>query len=197
MSLPASKMKQLELDLEYLNNLTNLITRIKICTKLGSSMLSPYGKVVVAGGAIRDMLFNKPVSYIDVFYEGEINDLLFKQYFPNSITPTVDAYPDGWNLTHNIMHEHFPVKIQLIQVKDIAKHIETFPSPMMRMWFDMEGIHGLDAAVMADAKNKTFFWDQQVDLGYFLKIKDKYSDWKHEFMEKHFNPEQEEESMEF
>ena len=87
------------------------------------------------------------------------------------------------------MHEHFPVKIQLIQVKDIAKHIETFPSPMMRLWLDGDGIHGLDSAVFGDAKAKVFFWDQQVDLGYFKKIKDKYSDWKHEFMEKHFNPE--------
>lgn len=194
-------MKQIELDLEYLTNLTTLVSRIKICTKLGG-MLSPYGKAVVAGGAIRDMLFNRPVSDIDVFYEGEINDLLFKQYFPNSVVPTVDVYPDGWNLTHNIMHEHFPVKIQLIQVKDIAKHVETFPSPMMRMWFDIEGIHGLDGCVFGDAKAKVFFWDQQVDLSYFKKIKEKYSDWKHEFMEDHFNPEQdnpevEEESMEF
>lgn len=196
MSLKASKIKQLELDLEYLTNLTKLITKVKMSTKLTSSMLSPYGRAVVAGGAIRDMLFNKPVSDIDVFYEGEINDLLFKQYFPNSITSET-VYPDGWNLTHNIMYEHFPVKIQLIQVKDIAKHIETFPSPMMRMWLDMEGIHGLDAAAMTDAKDKVFFWDQQVDLGYFLKIKDKYLDWKHEFMEKHFNPEHEEDFMEF
>ena len=180
-------MKQLELDLEYLTNLNKLVSKVKICTKLGGIM-SPYGKVVVAGGAIRDMLFNKPVSDIDVFYEGEINDLLFKQYFPNSVTSDT-VYPDGFNVTHNIMHEHFPVKIQLIQVKDIAKHIETFPSPMMRMWFNTEGIHGLDAAVMADAKDKVFFWDQQVDLGYFLKIKNKYLDWKHEFMEEQFNPE--------
>ena len=66
---------------------------------------------------------------------------------------------------------------------------------MMRMWFDMEGIHGLDGCVFGDAKDKVFFWDQEVDLGYFVKIKEKYSDWKHEFLEKHFNPESEAEAL--
>ena len=47
----------------------------------------------------------------------------------------------------------------------------------------------LSAATWWHPQGGVFFWDQQVDLGYFKKIKDKYSDWKHEFMEKHFNPE--------
>lgn len=186
-------MKQLELDLEYLTNLNKLVSKVKICTKLGGIM-SPYGKVVVAGGAIRDMLFNKPISDIDVFYEGGFNEQLLKQYFPNSIT-SESVYPDGFNVTHNIIHEHFPVKIQLIQVKDIAKHIETFPSPMMRLSLDAKGIHGLEMDVYSDAKDKVFFWDQKVDLGYYLKIKDKYLDWKHQFMEEHFNPESELETV--
>ena len=106
-------MKEINLDLEYLTNLNKLVSKVKICTKLQSSILSPYGKVVVAGGAIRDMLFNKPISDIDVFYEGGFNEQFLKQYFPNSIT-SESVYPDGFNVTHNIIHEHFPVKIQLI-----------------------------------------------------------------------------------
>lgn len=187
MSLPASKMKQLELDLEYLTNLISLISKIKVCTKK-SSFMSPYNKTVVAGGAVRDMLFNKPVNDIDVLYEGELNESMVKQYFPNVVTSD-SVYPDGFNVTHNLMYDKFPVKVQLIQVKDIAKHLETFPSPMMRLYVDDEGIHGMDTCVFQDALAKTFFWDQAPDLSYFLKIKDKYSDWKHEFMEEQFNPE--------
>ncbi len=188
-------MEEINLDLAYLTSLITLIGKIRVCTKM-SSFMSPYNKTVVAGGAVRDMLFNKPVDDIDVFYEGELKEDMLKQYFPNVVTSD-SVYPDGFNVTHNFMCDMFPVKVQLIQVKDIAKHIDTFPSPLMRLYVDSDGIHGLDSTVFGDAKDKVFFWDQKVDLSYFLKIKDKYSDWKHEFMEKHFNPEVEEEFMEF
>ena len=158
--------------------------------------MSPYNNTVVAGGAIRDMLFNKPIDDIDVFYEGELKEDMLKQYFPNIVTSD-SVYPDGFNVTHNFMCDMFPVKVQLIQVKNIEAHLKTFPSQMMRMWLNGDGLHGLDSIVFQDAITKVFFWDQEVDLSYFKKIKAKYSDWKHEFLEKHFNPEHEEEFMEF
>lgn len=182
-------MKTIELDLEYLVNLITLIGKVRVCSKL-NTYTSYYNKTVVAGGAVRDMLFNKPVDDIDVFYEGELNEAMVKQYFPNAVASD-SVYPDGFNVTHNLMCDMFPVKVQLIQVKDIKKHLETFPSPMMRLYVNSDGVHGMDSCVFQDAKTKTFFWDQEVDLSYFKKIKAKYSDWKHEFMEKHFNPEQE------
>lgn len=180
-------MKQLELDLEYINNLIALISKIRVSSKL-KTFMAPYNKVVVAGGAIRDMLFNKPVNDIDVFYEGELKEDMLKQYSPNVVTSD-SVYPDGWNVTHNIIYESFPVKVQLIQVENIEKHLETFPSQMMRLYVDGDGVHNLDSMIIQDALTKTFFWDKAPDLSYYLKIKAKYSDWKHEFMEKHFDPE--------
>ncbi len=181
-------MKTIELDLEYINNLIALISKIRVCSKQ-KTFMAPYNKVVVAGGAVRDMLFNKPVDDIDVFYEGEINESMFKSYFPNATTPDT-TYPDGWNVTHNIMCDSFPVKVQLIQVENIEKHLETFPSQMMRLYVDGNGVHGVDSNVIQDAMSQVFFWDKAPDLNYFLKIRAKYSDWKHKFMEKHFNPEE-------
>jgi len=62
---------------------------------------------------------------------------------------------------------------------------------MMRLYVDGGGVHGLSSLMIQDALTQTFFWDKAPDLSYYLKIKSKYSDWKHEFMEKHFNPESE------
>lgn len=186
-------MKQIELDLEYISNLLALINKLRVSSEL-KTFMAPYNKVVVAGGAIRDMLFNKPVSDIDVFYEGELKEDLLKQFFPTVVTSD-SVYPDGFNLTHNIIYESFPVKVQLIQVENIEKHLETSPSPMMRLYVDGGGVHGLDSSIIQDALTQTFFWDKAPDLSYYLKIKSKYSDWKHEFMEKHFNPESELEAI--
>ena len=186
-------MKQIELDLEYINNLIALISKLRVSSEL-KTFMAPYNKVVVAGGAIRDMLFNKPVSDIDVFYEGELKGDVLKKYFPNVVTSN-SVYPDGFNVTHNFMCDMFPVKVQLIQVENIEKHLETFPSPMMRLYVDGDGIHGLGSQMIQDALTQIFFWDKAPDLSYYLKIKSKYSDWKHEFMEKHFNPESELEAI--
>lgn len=180
-------MKEINLDLVYLHNLTVLISRVRVCSKF-SQMFGEFNKTVVAGGAIRDMLLNKPISDIDVFYEGELDDSKLQQYFTN-IKPTGNTYPDGFNVTHTIMHIDFPVPIQLIQVKNIKNHIGTFPSPMMRLSLDDTGISGMDTCFFSDAQVQEFCWDMKPDLWYFLKIKEKYSDWKHVFMEEDMNPE--------
>lgn len=182
-------MKEINLDLEYLSKLNALISRVRVCSKI-QVMFGSYNKTVVAGGAIRDMLFNKPVKDIDVFYEGEVDDSKLEQYFTN-IKPTGNSYPDGFNVTHTLKHKDFPVPIQLIQVKNIEEHIKTFPSPLMRLSVDSEGIHGMDSSVFSDAQIQEFVWDIKPDLFYFLKVKKKYSDWKHIFMEEDMNPEME------
>jgi Poly A polymerase head domain len=173
-------MNEVNLDLAYLSKLTTILLRTGFC---GAS------NCCVAGGAIRDMLLNKPVSDIDVFYEGTVNTKTLQAYFEQVQETDIPNYPEGFNVTHKLKQVGIPVPIQLIQVNNIEEHIKTFPSPMMRMWFDMEGLHGLSPGVIADANSNVFFWDQKVDLPYFLKIKNKYSDWKHMFHEDEHNPE--------
>lgn len=182
-------MKEINLDIEYLNNLNTLISKVRVCSK-PVQLLGEYNKTVVAGGAIRDMLFNKPVKDIDVFYEGELDDKKLEGYF-TSIKPTGNSYPDGFNVTHTVAHKDFPVPIQLIQVKNIEAHIKTFPSPLIRVWVEKGVIHGIDSLLVHDALMQEFCWDIKPDLHYFLKIKEKYSDWEHVFMEEAMNPEPE------
>ncbi len=188
-------MKQVEIDFEYLDKLGSILSKVYFST----GKLQTYAKCAVAGGAIRDMLLQKPVNDIDVFYEGELSDKSLKNFF-KTVKSSETNYPDGFNVTHTVSCAAIPVPIQLIQVKDIKKHIETFPTPMSRVYYHFDtGLHGVDVQFVADTVAKEFVWDKKVDMPYFDKIKAKYSDWKHVFTSPEYDPYQEnvEEELDF
>jgi hypothetical protein len=181
-------MKQVEIDFEYLDLLGTVLSKVAF-----SSVSATYCKATVAGGAIRDMLLQKPISDIDVFYEGELNDKQLSAYFKQS-KATNQSYPDGYTVTHNVTLDGLPVPIQLIQVKDIKKHIETFPTQMSRVWYShADGLGGVDLDFVYSVKKNEFLWDSKVDMPYYDKIKEKYSDWKHLFLNQEDNPYHEQE----
>jgi hypothetical protein len=176
-------MKQVEIDFEYLNLLGTLLNKVTF-----SGGMSKFIKCAVAGGAIRDMLLQKPVSDIDVFYEGDLNEKSLSSYF-HQIKGTSQTYPDGFSVTHTVMMIDLPVPIQLIQVKNIEKHIATFPTQMSRVWYAHEdGLHGVDLDFVYNVTQNEFVWDSKVDMPYYDKIKEKYSDWKHVFLTPKDNP---------
>ncbi len=181
-------MKQVEIDFEYLNLLGSILSKVKF-----SSVIGHFPKCVVAGGAIRDMLLQKPVSDIDVFYEGTLVEKSLSNFF-KQVKGTNQSYPDGFTVTHTVEMPGIPVPIQLIQVKDIEKHIYSFPTPMSRVWYDYEkGLQGVDMDFVTFVVSKDFMWDSKVDMPYYDKLKEKYSDWKHVFLDPHDNPYYEEE----
>jgi hypothetical protein len=176
-------MKQVEIDFEYLNLLGTLLSKV---TFSGNS--PAFLKCTVAGGAIRDMLLQKPVSDIDVFYEGEFKESLLNIHF-KQIKPTNQSYPDGFTVTHTVWMMDIPVPIQLIQVKDIEKHIATFPTPMSRVQYShANGLSNIDLDFTHNVCEKEFVWDSKVDMPYYDKIKEKYSDWKHVFLNEEDSP---------
>jgi hypothetical protein len=182
-------MKQVEIDFEYLNTLGTLLSKVTF-----SGGMSRFIKCTVAGGAIRDMLLQKPVNDIDVFYEGTLNEKSISSYF-HQVKASNQVYPDGFNVTHTVWMTGIPVPIQLIQVKDIDKHIQTFPTPMSRVQYSHEkGLEGVDLDFVFTVKMNEFVWDQKVDASYFDKIQEKYSDWNHIFLDPTYNPHYEEES---
>ena len=179
---------QVEIDFSYLDILTSILSRVHFNAKLGQ-----YIKCAVAGGAIRDMLLQKPVSDIDVFYEGDLSYSRIKEVFKN-VKESDTTYPDGFNVTHQVFHEKIPVPIQLIQVKNIEEHIQTFPCEFSRVGYDMDkGLFGISSDLVYSVEKKEFMWDSKVDCYYFDKIKEKYSDWKHVFLTETDNPYHEEE----
>ncbi len=181
-------MKQVEIDFEYLDLLGSVLSKVSF-----SGVGSMFCKTVIAGGAIRDMLLQKPINDIDVFYEGTLMEKSLSTYF-KQVKGTNQSYPDGFTVTHTVSHASLPVPIQLIQVKDIDKHIETFPTQMSRVWYAHEdGLHGVDLDFVFNVTQNEFVWDKKVDMPYYNKIKEKYSDWKHVFLDPQDNPYHEEE----
>ena len=175
----------INIDLNYLGKLNIILTKVRFSgTTIGGV------KCCIAGGAIRDMLLNKPVSDIDVFYEGELKLTTLKVYFKLVEETDNGPYPDGFEVTHKVFLDSMPVPIQLIKVKNLEEHIASFPSKLIRVsYFSKEGLQGLNDEFIDCALNKAFWWDMPVDLKYFNKIKAKYSDWKHCFVDDSFNPE--------
>ncbi len=177
-------MKQVEIDFEYLDKLGSILSKVYFST----GKLQTYAKCAIAGGAIRDMLLQKPVNDIDVFYEGELSDKSLNNFF-KTVKSSETNYPDGFNVTHTVALTGLPVPIQLIQVKNIQDHIDTFPTPMSRVWYSQDsGLGGVDMDFVHQAINKQFLWDSKVDMPYFDKIKAKYSDWEHVFLHMEDNP---------
>ncbi len=173
----------MDIDLSYMKALTTVLIHLEESGCFGT----------IAGGAIRDMLLQKPVSDIDVFYEGELNEKSLSSYL-TQIKAANQTYPDGFTVTHNVSLTGLPVPIQLIQVKDIVKHIETFPTQMSRVWYAHEdGLHGIDLDFVHNVKHNEFVWDAKVDMPYYDKLKEKYSDWKHVFLDPADDPYYEEE----
>lgn len=176
-------MKQVEIDFEYLEILGSLLSKVTFCGGMGT-----FIPCTIAGGAIRDMLLQKPVSDIDVFYEGDLKESVLNLHFKN-VKSTNSTYPDGFNVTHNIEYGSIPVPIQLIQVQNIQKHIDKFPTPLSRVQYSHKnGLEGVNMDFVYFVSNKCFEWDDKVDMYYFDKLKEKYSDWKHTFLKKEYDP---------
>ena len=181
-------MRQVEIDFEYLDKLGTILSRITWSGGLGKCITC-----AVAGGAIRDMLLQKPIADIDVFYEGTLITKELKQKF-KQVKTTHQVYPDGFNVTHTLMLKYIPVPIQLIQVKNIEEHIATFPTQLSRVSFSLQkGLQGVDMDFVFQVNKQEFFWDDKVDMKYFEKIRAKYSDWVHLFLKPSDNPYYEEE----
>jgi len=174
---------QVEIDFGYLNTLSSVLSRVHF-----SNAHVNFIKCTIAGGAIRDMLLQKPVADIDVFYEGELDDKKLSTWF-KTVKTTDTTYPDGFNVTYKVSWATIPVPIQLIQVKNIDKHIESFPSPLCRVQYDVKkGLKNIDMDFVDDVANKVFTWDSNPGVVYFDKIKSKYSDWKHTFLDPEYDP---------
>lgn len=131
----------MNVDLDILTIYHNILTNVK---QAGADC------AIVAGGAVRDMLLDKTISDIDVFYENSISieeqcldwDIL-KLLFKNNPSVCLSIFEDydnpEWTVTHgNLLHKHSGFKVQLIKVDNVYEHVNTFGCNLSKVIYSAE-----------------------------------------------------------
>jgi len=145
----------------------------------------------VAGGAIRDMLLDKEIADIDVFFSGNINRHQLAILFNKVEECENGLYEDSsFNVLYKITDKILPVPIQIIQVKgDVKEHISKFPTPLSRVSYSEEtAVQGLTKQFIQNAYYKMVMFDKPVNYQYLYKMKQKFPDWAVKFTLPEYNP---------
>lgn len=141
------------------------------------------GDCIVAGGAIRDMLLDKPISDVDIFYEGSLNLNKLLEFFTwgDSSNPTFEEEyeNDGtWSLTHgNMKCKYSGMKVQFINVNNVYEHIDTFGCNISKVWYHTTNGLMLTQEFMDGVMYKTLDFEGCTREKYAEKIKAKYPEY--------------------
>lgn len=147
------------------------------------------GKLMIAGGAVRDTLLNKPVKDIDIFiYDDDIDaDELLKDLalFDKLCHSTTDydstdkiVYGDSDQMTRlvDVSATKWGIPIQLVFVKDLNKHFDTFSVNLSKVKYSVEGLT-MTREFINDFMLKQLTVNSPVKPDYVDKISKKYSDY--------------------
>jgi hypothetical protein len=130
----------IKIDHVYLKQLDKIIVDTIAC---GAT------EVMIAGGAIRDMLLQKPIKDIDVFYKGTLNDETLKELFvikdklvSDEQKEDNDYYKEvnNWQIYADSIHHHaIDLPVQLIVVNSetpLPEHILTFGCNLSKVLYN-------------------------------------------------------------
>lgn len=141
--------------------------------------LEQFVEPVVAGGAIRDMLLNKPVKDIDIFYKGKLPDSVVKQLF------TVEAkYDKAYDNSEfqvfysKVFYNNVTLPIQLIETKEDPRSIiiDDFGVNLSKVWLTRAGLV-IPNEFLLDASLKILTFKPNCKQSYVERIIDKYPEY--------------------
>lgn len=179
----------LDLESPFFAHLDDIISKAEQC----------FDNVMIAGGAIRDTLLGKKVKDIDIYIEandyGEQDYLKFGKLVGRSSISVNEAFYGGDGNTMSEIVDYdadnsFPLlqsPIQLIIVKDLAEHFDTFTIGLSKVKYTADGLT-MSKEFMHDVKYKQLTVnlatgqqsaDQKAQKEeYITKVAKKYSDWE-------------------
>ena len=163
-------------DTEYLAKLDHLLS---ILTFTG--IKNP----LVAGGAIRDMLFDKPIKDIDVFYYQDTIPVINYGTFITNVDYTPEKYEGSkFQLTHSFNYSGFPeTRVQLIKTElPPQQHVENFPIDICCVSYgsingESNQLH-IPNFVMECYNLKKVYCSSSVDDEYLNRIQQKYPEYE-------------------
>lgn len=162
----------MNIDINWLNSLQLLLCRLELV-----GIKNPH----IAGGALRDMLCEKPIKDVDVFFkEGNYsNPSSYNPYGFSNWKPFVGSYEGNstFELVGNVSNECVPVNIQLIRVKNVIDTINSFPLGISQVWLTTEGLV-LPTTSIEDIENKHLWFNGDCSLDYKSRMLDKFHDWE-------------------
>ena len=137
--------------------------------------------VSIAGGAIRDIILDKPITDIDVWYTQPLDKdkipKIFKVEKVSSHEPYEQGEDDYFNVEFpQVKFKDFEYPIQLINTTDIKKRIECFPVNVSKISFDKDGLH-MTKEFLFGMNEKWLIFDTDCPDKYKEKIIAKYSDY--------------------
>jgi hypothetical protein len=141
--------------------------------------LGQFVDPIIAGGAIRDMLLEKPVKDIDIFYKGTLPDSVVKQLF--TVQAKYDkAYEESTFKVFyaKVFYKDVNLPIQLIETKQDPREIvlDDFGVNLSKVWFSQGGIV-LTNEFLLDANVKVLTFKEGCSPNYVERIRNKYSDY--------------------
>lgn len=174
-------------DTAFLNKLTAILHCLKM-----SGIQNP----VIGGGCLRDMLFEKEIKDIDVFYcNGKFNVELASwanvakfEALPFNAVSSEQYAESEFTVTNNLKSTLVDVPIQLIKTKSNPyAHIDNFPINLCRIAYGAvyTGYTGgqypvlqIPPDVLEDYFLKRVYYDLDVKESYLHRIQEKYHDWE-------------------
>jgi hypothetical protein len=164
----------MNIDLEYLDRLLGIMDNI----------IGPTD-IMVTGGAIRDMLFDKEIKDIDIYYTGEIESI----YAGYKVQATGIKYEGTtFQITHEISATsvpQLPVPVQLIKVEALEEAVKNFPSSLCRpSFYKTKGLYIPNDTLIWALDNYVDYDINKISSDHYKRMKAKYHDWKFTYVTK-------------
>jgi hypothetical protein len=156
---------------------------LRILSKIQDFVLEAGAKeTTVAGGAIRDMLLEKDIKDIDVFYVGDLDSKVLEKHFTtNTDEEEVNAYEDStFEVYPTVSMEGCSYPIQLIKVKttvgDLDQWIvDTFGCNLSKVLYGSNLV--LTQEFLDDAEMEILTFPNPVEKNYMDKMTAKFPDF--------------------
>lgn len=157
---------------------------LRIYSKIQDILLAAGAEeTAVAGGAIRDMLLEKPIKDIDVFYVGALDDGLVTQNFTHDMenTKPSDYEESTFKVAYGrLLYKDCPYPIQLIKVDVEFGKLDTwimdnFGCNLSKVLYG--GGLELTQEFLDDVEMEILTFPNPVNRKYMDKMIDKYPDF--------------------